>query len=50
MIAEAPLAGIELPPIERKRERFLSEAQIDELVGAFASFYRPLVLTAAWTG
>lgn len=50
LILEAPSSGIELPKMERKRERFLTEVEIDRLVEQFAPLYRPLVLTAAWTG
>jgi integrase len=50
LIAEAPLNGIELPQSERKRERFLSEIEIERLVAAFDPFHRALVLTASWSG
>ncbi len=50
LIREAPITGIELPACERRRERFLNEAEIDKLMECLAPNYRPLVLTAAWTG
>ncbi len=50
LIREAPTSGIELPAPDRKRERFLSEPEIDSLVESLTPFYRPLVFTAAWAG
>jgi integrase len=50
LISEAPIVGVELPSVKRKRERFLSEQQIDTLVAEMDPFYRPLVFTAFWTG
>jgi integrase len=50
LIGETPLHDIVLPEIKRKRERFLSEAEIERLVAAFEPFWRPLVFTAPWTG
>jgi integrase len=50
LIGEAPLSGIELPTIGRKRERFLSESEVDRLVDSMTPFYQPLTFTAAWTG
>jgi integrase len=50
LIPEAPVVGVELPSVKRKRERFLSERQIDALVAKVDPFYRPLVFTAFWTG
>jgi integrase len=50
LIGEAPLVGVELPKPRRKRERFLNEQEIDRLVSEFDPFYRPLILTAPWSG
>jgi len=50
LIREAPTSGIELPAPQRKRERFLSEPEIDRLVECLTPSYRPLVFTAAWAG
>jgi integrase len=50
MLAKAPLDRVELPEMRRKRERFLTVAEIDGLVSHFAPRHRVLVYTAAWTG
>lgn len=52
MIPDLPLGRgiINLPPIVPKRERFLTEAEVERLAVAFAEDWRPLIYTAAYTG
>lgn len=52
MIAEAPLDStvIDLPSIERKRERFLTEHEVELFAGEFPEQHRALVYAGAYTG
>jgi integrase len=52
MILEAPIGRdvVELPEIERKRERFLSDRELERFVREFDPYYRTLIYSAAYTG
>jgi integrase len=50
LIPRSPAAGLALPPVPEFCARFLDAAEVDRLVQALPLFYRPLVLTAAYTG
>lgn len=55
MIPESPAGRevrdvVDLPKIERKRERFLTHDELERLASEITHHYRPLVLAAAWTG
>jgi integrase len=49
-IAKNPVRGVKLPPESARTMRFLEPEEITRLVGACPSHYRPMVLTAAYTG
>lgn len=52
LIAESPVLHdiIDLPPLERKRERFLTETEVERLAESIEPHYRLIVLMAAYTG
>lgn len=52
LIPEAPVGRdvVDLPEVRRKRERFLTEAEVDLLASTISPQHRALILTAAWTG
>lgn len=52
MIPDAPIGRgvVELPAIERRRERFLFTHEAERLVSCIDPFFRPLVYTALYTG
>lgn len=52
MIPDAPVGRgvVDLPKIERKSERFLTEAEVEKLVDLVPSHYQALIYTAAYTG
>ena len=52
LIAEVPLAKgvVDLPRAQRKRERFLTELELEHLASQFDGHYKPLIYTAAYTG
>jgi hypothetical protein len=52
LIGDAPIGRgvVDLPKIERKRERFLTVGELEQLAAEFESYYRPLIYTAAYTG
>ncbi len=52
LIPEAPVGRdvVDLPEVRRKRERFLTEHEVNVLASAISPKHRPLVLAAPWTG
>ena len=52
LIPEAPVGReiVDLPEVTRKRERLLTEAEVERLAATIAPQHRALILTAAWTG
>lgn len=52
VINDAPVGRgvVDLPKIERKTERFLSELDMERLLAEFSPLYKPLIYAAAYTG
>lgn len=52
LIGEAPVGRgvVDLPALDRKRERVLTEAEVERLANQLDEHYRPLIYTAAYTG
>jgi len=50
LIARTPCRGIKLPPQIQSEMRFLSQAEVADLIGVIDTRFESLVLTAAYTG
>jgi integrase len=52
LLAAAPVGKgvVDLPESQRRRERFLTEDELERLAQSFDPYHRPLIYTAAYTG
>ncbi|CAN5684896.1 hypothetical protein BH20ACT21_BH20ACT21_10180 [soil metagenome] len=50
LLAKSPCRGIELPPVIRQEQRYLTEGEVEWIVAAIDGRYKALVYTAAYLG
>jgi integrase len=50
VIGRSPCVGIDLPPLSKKETRFLTAVELERLATEIGPRYRPLILTAGYTG